>query len=300
MTIRQRPLLAATLAALSTITAHAAGTDVLIATGLGGEAAYASEFAVTADAIRAAVESLPGEPRVTELRDAAATKDAFADYFEALTEPDLLYVFLVGHGSFDDTVYKFNIPGPDITAPELADWLNEAAGGRQLVVLTGSASGAAVDALQQDNRAVITATRSGSERHATRFGAEFAKALANEAADLDKNRRVSASEAFELTKRRVADSYTNDQQLATEHPVLSGDGADRILLARLDAVQADAADPELARLTAIRDSINAEIETLLATRDDTPEAVYRDTFTRLLIDLAEAEEAIELYRDTTR
>ncbi|MEM1261779.1 MAG: hypothetical protein AAGH76_05255 [Pseudomonadota bacterium] len=292
-------LVTGAIAMLFTLSAQAAGIDVLIVTGLGGEPAYTNDFAETADGIKAATASLPGEPRITELRAAAATKTALADYFAALKAPDLLYVFLVGHGSFDDTAYKFNIPGPDVTAAELATWLDAADGGRQLVVLTGSASGAAVDALEQDKRTVIAATRSGSERHATRFGAEFAKALTSDAADLDKNRRISASEAFELTKRRVADSYSDNQQLATEHAVLSGTGAERLTLARLDAVRVSTGDPELARLIAVRDRINDEIDTLLTTRDETPEAVYRDTFTRLLIDLAEAEEAIEQHRDKT-
>ena len=33
---------------------------------------------------------------------------------------DALVLILIGHGTFDGTEYKFNFPGPDITATELA------------------------------------------------------------------------------------------------------------------------------------------------------------------------------------
>ena len=34
-------------------------------------------------------------------------------------------LLLIGHGSFDESDYKFNVPGPDITATELASLLDK-------------------------------------------------------------------------------------------------------------------------------------------------------------------------------
>ena len=48
----------------------------------------------------------------------------------------------------------------------------------------------------------MTATRSGAEQFATLFGGYFIDALASDAADADKNRRVSVLEAFNAAKSR--------------------------------------------------------------------------------------------------
>ena len=112
--------------------------------------------------------------------------------------------------------------------------LDGVAGG-QLVVNTSSSSGATLDRLKGDERILILATRSGAERHATRFGNYFAAALSEPSADLDKNRMVTAEEAFGFAERQVADFYERNGQLATEHPRLEGEQAARFSLARLGA-----------------------------------------------------------------
>ncbi|MEL7536671.1 MAG: hypothetical protein AAFM91_06335 [Pseudomonadota bacterium] len=283
------------VAGLLAAAAACAATDVLVVEGLGGEARYADAFALEAEAVAAAAATLPGDVRITRLRGADANREAVAAYFADLSAPDLLLVYLIGHGSFNDIDFKFNIPGPDFTDTELATWLDDTTGGTQLVVLTGSASGAASDTLANDRRIIITATRSGVERHATRFGEFFAAALSDPSADLDKNRRITAREAFDYAARAVADTFKEAQQLATEHALLAGQRADRLTLARIDETPTAPADddPELARLTAERDRLNAEIEALQLARERLSVDEYRDTFTRLLIELAQTEEAID-------
>ena len=273
-----------------------AATDVLIVTGLGGETRYADAFAAEAAAIAAAVGTLPGDVQVTSLTDDDANRGAIAEWFGALRSPDLMLVFLVGHGSFDESDYKFNIPGPDITDTELASWLGDNDAATQVVVLTGSASGAAATSLASTGRVIIAATRSGAERHATHFGRFFADGLSNPGADVDKNQRISAREAYDFAADAVAREFADAQQLATEHARLEGTLADRVTLARLDPPPARrSADPELARLRDVRDRISAEIDALRLTRETTPDALYRSELTRLLVDLAEAEEAIDGY-----
>jgi len=70
-----------------------------------------------------------------------------------------------------------NLPGPDISALELAALLDRIPA-RQLVVNMTSASGASFAALQKENRAIITATKSGTEKNATLFARYWVKPCA--------------------------------------------------------------------------------------------------------------------------
>ena len=126
-------------------------------------------------------------------------------------------LMMIGHGTFDGTEYKFNLPGPDISAPELAALLNRIPAGRQLVVDMTSASGGAVSALKKDNRTVITATKSGTEKNATVFARFWVEALRDPAADVDKNEIISALEAFQYAEKKTAQFYSEAEA--------AGDGA---------------------------------------------------------------------------
>ncbi len=95
---------------------------------------------------------------------------------DAKAEDDLVLT-LIGHGSFDGVEYKFNLVGPDVTAAELAALCDKVAAKRQLIVDTTSASGGAVAALERPGRAVIVATKSGTEKNATVFARYWVEAL---------------------------------------------------------------------------------------------------------------------------
>ncbi len=127
---------------------------------------------------------------------------------------------MIGHGTFDGVEYKFNLPGPDISGTELAALLNRIPASRQLVVDMTSASGGATPALKKENRTVITATKSGSEKNATLFARYWVEALRDPAADTDKNEVVSALEAFQYAQTKTAQFFTEQKRLATEHPQL--------------------------------------------------------------------------------
>ena len=59
-----------------------------------------------------------------------------------------LVLMLIGHGSYDGSDYKFNLPGPDLSAAELATLLDtDSRRARKLVVNMTSASGGAMDAV---------------------------------------------------------------------------------------------------------------------------------------------------------
>lgn len=270
---------------------------VLVVQGLGGNAHYEERFSAEVDAIESAARTLAPAPELKVFRGPEASREAILAYLEALGgrigEGDLLYVWLVGHGSFDDEEYKFNIPGPDLTDSDILQALDNLAGTNQVVINTSSASGAAAERWQADGRVVITATRSGRERHATRFGRHFAEALSNPSADVDKNRIISAQEAFNFADRRVADHFEQNGSIPTEHARLDGERAARFSLARLDAFDARPDDARLAGLLSERDEISGRIDELRLARDEYSADEYQAELLGLMLELAEAEEAIE-------
>lgn len=83
---------------------------------------------------------------------------------------DHVAVYLIGHGSFDGTEFKFNMPGPDLTGQDLRRLLDALPTENQLVVSTGSASGSLADVLKKESRVLITATpqRQRAQRDALR------------------------------------------------------------------------------------------------------------------------------------
>ena len=274
-----------------------AGRHVVVVEGLGGEARYNEAFADQVGKIEAASGSVVDAEGLHVLRgpdaNLAAIEALFAGLADAASPADELVVYLVGHGTFDDHQYKFNLPGPDLTGDAFAALLEAHPAATQLVVATGSSSGALEDLLAGEGRTSVLATRSGRERHATTFGTWFAMALGDEAADLDKNRAITAGEAFRFAERQVADYYEGNNQLATEHPTLAGEFADELTLARFPGSGAGSTDSRLAALLQERQRINGEIEALRLARGNMPADEYQAKLLDTMLELARLEERIE-------
>jgi len=277
----------------------AAELHVVIVEGLGGEERYTELFDEEVAAIAGAAAGLAEPGNIRVFRSGQFGRDDVLSHFEKLGSSigsdDRLAVFLVGHGSYDDHEYKFNIAGPDLTDADLAAALDKTSAARILLVDTGSASGAIAERLKGERRTLLLATRSGVERHATRFGHYFAMALSDDSADLDKNRMISAEEAFRYAERQVGDYYERNGQLATEHARLEGNEGARFSLARLGAgLQAQAGDDAaLQELLAKRDALNAAVEDLRLSRDSMDDGDYQAQLLQKMVDLATVEEAIE-------
>lgn len=270
---------------------------VVIIEGLSGEPRYAEQFGEQVAAIESAAHSLTGDKQIRVFRADEVSRDAVLQHFQELksgvSRSDQVALYLIGHGSYDDHEYKFNIQGPDLTGEDIAGMLDDLPSTSQLLVNTSSASGAIADLAENDNRMLILATRSGAERHATRFGNYFAAALNDPTADIDKNQVVSAAEAFSFAERQVDDYFERNGQLATEHARMEGDRANRFGLARLGAVRPSTDDSVLAGLIAERDALNASIESLRLDQENMTPEDYRSELLRNMIGLAETEEAIE-------
>ena len=159
---------------------------------------------------------------------AKSTRDEVSKVFEqlhAMVKPDdLLFIFLLGHGSFDGKEYKFNLVGPDITGTELKTYLDRFSNQRMVLVCTTPCSGILTRTLSQKNRVIITATKNEFENNQTVFAGFFVEAFQNKAADSDKNGRVSFLEAYLYAAQKVDSWYKGRKLLATEHPLLEDNG----------------------------------------------------------------------------
>jgi hypothetical protein len=290
-----RPIIIAALLLAPAVAA--AGMHALVVEGLAGDPGYAEQFERQSRAVGQALRSQADSDDVHVLRGETATRDAILDRLEGLqgvlAASDQFVLVLIGHGSYDDYEYKFNLPGRDLTGEEIVAALDALPAGTQVLVNTSSASGAIAELAAADGRIIVLATRSGVERHATRFGNFFADSLGTEVADVDKNGRVSVAEAFRYAERQVADYYERNDQLATEHPVIDGGPADRVALARLGGAAPAVVDTALATLIAERDALNAEIDDLRLAREDMPAADYQSALLEKMLELARVEDAIE-------
>jgi len=255
----------AVLALASLMIAPAAHAELyyLIVGGLGGEAKYQEQFDKQVKDLATVARRTTGDARVSVLTGEGATRQAIEKSLGSLKTrakaTDTLAVILVGHGSYDGEEYKLNLPGPDISGTEFLKLLAAVPARSQLIVNTTSASGATLDAWAGDGRTLITATRSGFERNATRFATHWAKALADGSADINKNGVITAQEAFDYASREVTDSFKAAGTLATEHPQIKGDGAARFMVARLASAPAPAT-PALTALDKQKTALEEKIE----------------------------------------
>ena len=271
----------------------------LIVGGLGGQVSYEERFVAQTESLADAARRTLGDgSRVSVLSGNAASRDALTAELSRLAEvtvaTDSVAIFLLGHGSYDGEFYKFNLPGPDIDGETFAELLEAIPAGRQLVVNTTSASGAISESWSADGRTVITATRSGGERIATRFGEHWTAALSSDEADANKNGAITVQEAFDFAARKVSDSYEDAGTLATEHPQLVGDAAGSMNVALLEARIATTAELEglIGELTTLEEAIDR----LRLRRDDLGDDAYLSELQSLLLELALVQREIDEVR----
>jgi hypothetical protein len=228
---------------------------------------------------------------------------AIATFAKAAAPEDVVYVVLFGHGTFDGSVARFNLPGPDMTPADFNNVLRKLPTRNIVFVNTASASAPFVEVLSGQGRTIITATRTGSQQFATLFGGYFVEAFSTAAADADKNGRLSMLEAFEYARAEVARTYKEQGLLPTEQALLddNGDktgsqtatstGTDGKLAASMSLGSvADAAplpeDPKLRALYLERRDLERRVESLRLLKDSMPPAKYASELERLVTDLA--------------
>jgi hypothetical protein len=281
--------------------------------GMGGEPEYDQRFSGWAKDIDKALKSAQ-DAKVETLYGPAATRDAIRAAFTRIAKEakpqDALVVMLIGHGTFDGVEYKINLPGPDLSAIELASLLDRMPPSRQLVVNMTSASGGAIDALRKENRVIVTATKTGTEKNATVFARYWVEALNDPAADADKNETVSALEAFRYADQKTAKFYETQKRIATEHALLedtgkgegvrapspeNGEGmlASAFPLLRLGTNASAAGNPQKMKLLAQKEELEQQIDRLKYEKAAMPSEEYKKQLSVLLLQLAKTQAELD-------
>jgi hypothetical protein len=306
-----RPLLLLLMVAALAVPASATTYYVVVA-GLGGEPDYEQRFTAAAKDLDRIFKATGSAAHVYVLSGAQATAAQFAQAMgeiarNAKPEDDFALI-LIGHGSFDGVAYKFNLVGPDLTAAEIATLCDHILARRQLIVDTSSASGGAMQVLERPGRAVIAATKSGTEKNATVFARYWVEALQDPAADTDKSDSISALEAFNYATKKTAAFYESQKRLATEHAVFndtghgepvrqSGNGQGTLLasfaLLRLGTSQQAANDPAKRALLEKKDELEQKIDTLKYQKAAMDPDDYKKQLTEALVELAKVQEELD-------
>jgi hypothetical protein len=303
--------------------AAAAERYALIVSGANGEESYADQYARwRQQTVTALLEKLAfDDTKILTLFDggdathaatAAGVRRSLESIRAQMRADDLLFVLLIGHGSFDGTDAKFNLVGPDLSSVEWAALLKPLPG-QVVVVNTTSASFPFLERLAAPRRVVVTSTDSVAQRFDTVFPEYFIRALTDANADLDKNGRVSVWEAFAGASMGTRRYYTQRGQLATEHALIDdngdgvgreagGEGTDGSMSSRLylDPEVAGSAptDEELLQLLQKRASLQIDSDELKQRRQLMTPDEYEKEFERIMIALASVSRDIRRKQKT--
>ena len=200
---------------------------VIVVVGAGGRQQYAEQFAQWAGLWKEACSK--GKAKFVGIGlDNSQAKSDRAKLQEILSEQSkqtetALWLVLIGHGTFDGREAKFNLRGPDISANDLAQWLEPIL--RPTAIINSASSSAPfLVKLSSPGRVVITATKSGFEQNFARFGGYMAQAITDPQADLDKDGQTSLLEAFLTASHHTGEFYSGAGRLATEHALLDDNG----------------------------------------------------------------------------
>jgi hypothetical protein len=290
---------------------------IVLVIGAPGTPEYAEQFAAWADRWSEVAEQSGAQlTRIGDAQSEAPDRELLEKAINSLSPggPTPAWIVMIGHGTYASNVAKFNLRGRDVSATELAQWIEPLT--RTVVIVDcASASGPFVNRLSGTNRIVVTATKSGSEQNFARFGKFFAAAVAAPESDLDHDDEVSVFEAFLSAADGVEQFYESEDRISTEHALLddNGDGKGtpskmfrgvRVIGAAKDGAELDGkrasritlALPEnRLQLTseelAERDEIERQLDELRSKQDSLDEQQYESQLEPLLIQMA------KLYRD---
>ena len=200
--------------------------DIIVVVGAAGTAEYAEEFSAwvenwktIAKQDKASLIVISGDEDKPDQRS-----NVLQHLKQIETKPGRpLWIVLIGHGTFDGRVARFNLKGPDLAAQELDQTLNTLER-PTVIACCFSASAPFINRVSGKNRVVISATKSGHEYQYSRFGKFFSEVLRDRKVDLDKDGQTSLLEAFLVASKQTENWYENADRLATEHALLDDNG----------------------------------------------------------------------------
>ena len=217
---------------------------MVIVVGAGGEESFEKSFRNSATRLRKIAieqkmncqvvgfdldaEKFSKEPSLEKSKSSTSDLKQLAQIIAAESKFESaapIWIVMFGHGTFDGKKAKFNLRGEDLDAQTLNQWL-ETIERPTIVVNCASSSAPFIHHLSRKGRIVVTATKSGYEMNATRFGAHFVSAFESLDADIDKDNQVSLLEAFLYASGQVENWYESEGRLLSEHALID-DNADR-------------------------------------------------------------------------
>jgi hypothetical protein len=292
-------------------------THVAVIVGIAGEPEYGETFQRWATTLVDGVGRFGVDPanviylhekpdadpkRITGRSTREEVVKAFGQLAKAVGPDDVVFVLLIGHGTFDGKVARFNLPGPDMAPADFEPLLKRIRAQQIVFVNASSSSGPFVQELSAPGRTIVTATRTGNERFATLFGGYFVDALMSDETDLDRNRRVSILEAFTAARLEVARAYEREGLMRTEHALLDDSGGGKgvteptaagpvgrvAAMIALGTTAEDALpeDPGLRALHVERRELEQRIEALKMLKGGMDQARYASELEKLLTALA--------------
>jgi hypothetical protein len=295
--------------------AAAQDSHILVITGASGDEAHAKQFhawastfidaAKTKDNVPDANITYLGEKPESDtalIRGRSARENvekAIADIAGKASPGDQVVVLLIGHGTFDGTSARFNLPGPDLAAEDWSALLKKLSAQKVAFINTSASSGAFLPEVAAPGRTIVTATKTGGQRNEPKFGEFFVAAFGDAAADADRNGHVSVLEAFNYADNRVVQAYKQDGLLRTEHATLEDGGEGKLAGTQFltgrpsdGGLKVDTSDPAMAALVAERETIQKDIDALRLKKDALSQASYDQEMERLLTNLALKTRAI--------
>ena len=132
---------------------------------------------------------------------------------------------LFGHGGYEGGVARLNIPRRDLSQNDFADLLGSIDARRLVFINTASASAPFIEALADEGRIIITATRTGTQTNETLFPQYLVESLTNPGTDRDKDSRISIAEIFAYAAEKTDQWYEDNGHLATENALISDNGS---------------------------------------------------------------------------
>jgi hypothetical protein len=298
---------------------------VVVVVGAEGTKEFGEQFRQWAGRWQAAAKQVQADFVAIGLADpgsrSPSDRELLQERLATLAEPspEIVWLVLIGHGTFDGKTAKFNLRGPDVAPAELAAWLKPLARPLAIIDCT-SCSGPFLNELSAPNRVIVTAARSGFEYNYARFGDYISSAITDPKADLDKDEQTSLLEAFLLASSGVKEFYASEGRLATEHALIDDNGdklgtpadwfaglratktakdgatLDGLRTGQMVLVKSQREERLPADVRARRDELERELAALRQTKGKLPEVEYLAKIEPLLIELArlyEKSEAVE-------
>ena len=273
-----------------------ASTTGVIVSGIGGNVEFENAFELQGQGVMDGLQTLnPADDAFTLLTGPKVSREAVLAAIEQQSKKgqQAFILVLLGHGTIDGRHWRFNIPGDDLSDEDLVAAMAGVNAPDQLLVVATSASGALLETLSQPGRVVVTATKSGGEINASRFGEYFAQAIGSDVADIDRNEILTIGEAWRYANEQVVTYYEEQKLLASEHARIKTNGQADLAVARLGALRLALDNPEVTDLLERRLDLEKQFNALRAQKASLAFDEYYRQLEPILLDIATLQQQID-------